>query len=199
MRAPAKLAAYAAVLAVALGGGAGAGAALGPIDVSSGDDGHPAGEAPGDDEGHGTTGTDDHGRDATAAGDARGPSHRAVVDGYEVSLDGHVAPGGSELRFTVTHEGEAVPTEPYLGAAGHLVAVRDDDTALADVHPLGDDDLRFAADFPTPGTYRLFLDFAHGGEVRTAAFTVEVPGSGAAHDPAPPASPTTTGHDDGGR
>jgi hypothetical protein len=28
--------------------------------------------------------------------------------------------------------------------------------------------------FPTAGSYRLFLDFQAGGEVRTAAFTVEV-------------------------
>ena len=32
----------------------------------------------------------------------------------------------------------------------------------------------FAADFPSAGTYRLFLDFAHDGEVRTAADTSSV-------------------------
>ena len=44
--------------------------------------------------------------------------------------------------------------------------------------------VRFAVEFPSPGDYRLFLDFAHGGEVRTAAFTVHVPAEGGA--------PTTT-------
>jgi hypothetical protein len=28
--------------------------------------------------------------------------------------------------------------------------------------------------FPTAGTYRLYLDFKHGGAVHTAAFTVVV-------------------------
>jgi len=31
----------------------------------------------------------------------------------------------------------------------------------------------FIAELPSAGTYRLFFDFAHDGEVRTAAFTVE--------------------------
>ena len=36
--------------------------------------------------------------------------------------------------------------------------------------------IRFAADFPSEGAYRLFLQFKHRGEVRTAEFTVDVPG-----------------------
>ena len=52
--------------------------------------------------------------------------------------------------------------------------------AFLHVHPLGDATqqaprIRFAAQFPTPGTYRLFLDISIDGNVRTAAFTVEVP------------------------
>ncbi len=34
---------------------------------------------------------------------------------------------------------------------------------------------------PSPGTYRLFLDFRHGDVVRTAAFTVAVGGHEGAH------------------
>jgi hypothetical protein len=30
----------------------------------------------------------------------------------------------------------------------------------------------FTAQVPSSGTYRLFLDFRHGGRVHTAAFTV---------------------------
>ncbi len=105
------------------------------------------------------------------------PSHHAQVDGYEVTLDGDAAPGESELGFTVSLAGQTVRTDPYLGAAGHLVAIREGDLAYLHVHPLdgGGDEVRFAAAFPSAGTYRLFLDFAHDGEVRTAAFTVEVP------------------------
>jgi hypothetical protein len=114
---------------------------------------------------------------STLAVDVPAPSRRASVDGYEVTLDGDARPGESELGFTVSLAGDSVRTHPYLGAAGHLVAIRDGDLAYLHVHPLdGDgDDVRFAAEFPSAGTYRLFLDFAHGGQVRTAAFTVEVP------------------------
>lgn len=113
----------------------------------------------------------------TATSDLPEPSHHATVDGYDVSLDGDATAGESELGFTVILDGEAVRTDPYLGAAGHLVAIRDGDLAYLHVHPLDSegDEVRFAAEFPSAGTYRLFLDFAHGGEVRTAAFTVEVP------------------------
>ena len=110
-------------------------------------------------------------------GDLPAPSDRDVVDSYEVSVAGDPRPGDSELAFTVRVDGEAVRTDPYLGAAGHLVAIRDGDLAYLHVHPVdGDgDEIRFAAEFPSAGTYRLFLDFSHGGEVRTAAFTVTVP------------------------
>ena len=117
----------------------------------------------------------------TLAVDVPAPSRQASVDGYEVTLDGDVRLGESELGFAVSLAGDSVRTDPYLGAAGHLVAIRDGDLAYLHVHPLeGEgDEVRFAAEFPSAGTYRLFLDFAHGGQVRTAAFTVEVP------DPAP--------------
>jgi hypothetical protein len=118
------------------------------------------------------------------------PSRRAEVDGYEVELAGDPRPGESELTFTVSRGGEPVRTDPYLGAAGHLVAIRDGDLAYLHVHPLDGegDEIRFAAEFPSPGRYRLFLDVAHGGAVHTAAFTVEVPEAGAAvddHAPSP--------------
>lgn len=50
------------------------------------------------------------------------PTTRADVEDEVVSLD--TANGGSELRFAVTHEGTPVEVEPYLGARGHLVALR---------------------------------------------------------------------------
>ena len=123
------------------------------------------------------------------------PSHHASVDGYEVSLDGDATAGESALGFTVTLDGEAVRTDPYLGAAGHLVAIRAGDLAYLHVHPLDSegDEVRFAAEFPSAGTYRLFLDFAHGGDVHTAAFTVEVPDRPT--DTEAPAS--DDGHDEG--
>ena len=104
------------------------------------------------------------------------PRPTAVSDGgYDVRLDAGAARPGEEadLRFTITKDGVPVRTEPYLGAGGHLVALRDGDLAFLHVHPT-DDSVRFAATFPTEGRYRLFLQFKHEGRVHTVAFTQEV-------------------------
>jgi hypothetical protein len=97
--------------------------------------------------------------------------------GYDVRLDRQ----GSELRFTITRDGESVRTEPYLGAGGHLVALREGDLAFLHVHPSDrgderghDDSVAFRASFPTAGRYRLFLQFKHEGRVHTVAFTQEL-------------------------
>jgi hypothetical protein len=104
------------------------------------------------------------------------PTASDTVDGYEVTLDGHVETGSaSELRITVRRDGRVVTTEPYLGAAGHLVALRDGDLAYLHVHPLDDEPagpVRFAVEVPSAGTYALFFDFRVDGQVRTARFVV---------------------------
>ena len=104
------------------------------------------------------------------------PRATAVSDGgYDVGLDAGDAHPGEEanLRFTITKDGAPVQTEPYLGAGGHLVALREGDLAFLHVHPTGDGP-SFAATFPTEGRYRLFLQFQHEGRVQTVAFTQEV-------------------------
>ena len=55
------------------------------------------------------------------------PSRTAEVDGYTVTLDGDLTPGeDSDLTLTVARDGRPVTDlEPYLGAFGHLVALRD--------------------------------------------------------------------------
>jgi len=64
--------------------------------------------------------------------------------------------------------------QDYLGAKGHLVALRAGDLAFLHVHPDADR-LRFMAEFPTAGAYRLFLQFKTGdGRLHTAAFTQDV-------------------------
>ncbi|MFE6029004.1 hypothetical protein [Streptomyces niveus] len=114
----------------------------------------------------------------------------AEVDGYRVTLDGALAPGkANELKLTVTKDGKPVTNlQPYLGAYGHLVALRAGDLAYLHVHPNGEPndgvtepgpEVSFTATAPSSGAYRLFLDFQHKGEVRTAAFTVDVPAGGA--------------------
>jgi hypothetical protein len=105
------------------------------------------------------------------------PRPTAVSDGgYEVHLDrGAVHPGReADLRFTITRDGAPVQTERYLGAGGHLVALREGDLAFLHVHPTAEDSVRFAATFPTEGRYRLFLQFKDEGRVHTVAFTQEV-------------------------
>ncbi|MGH2970501.1 MAG: hypothetical protein ACRDK0_15770 [Solirubrobacteraceae bacterium] len=110
------------------------------------------------------------------------PRATAVSDGgYDVRLDASEARPSeeAELRFSVTKDGVPVHTEPYLGAGGHLVALRDGDLAFLHVHPTedghGDDDsVGFAATFPTEGRYRLFLQFRHEGRVQTVAFSQDV-------------------------
>ena len=98
------------------------------------------------------------------------PRSTAVSDGgYDVRLDR----SGDELNFAITRDGKPVQTEPYLGAGGHLVALREGDLAFLHVHPTGDGP-NFEVEFPTPGRYRLFLQFKHEGRVQTAAFTQEV-------------------------
>jgi hypothetical protein len=114
----------------------------------------------------------------------------AVSDGgYDVRLDaGRAQPGHeAELSFTITRNGETIHTDPYLGAGGHLVALREGDLAFLHVHPTGDghddeakardDSVGFAATFPTEGRYRLFLQFKTPDpptRVETVAFTQEV-------------------------
>jgi hypothetical protein len=106
------------------------------------------------------------------------PWSAATVDGYAVEFAGTPAVGEAQLSFTVRLDGQAVRTDPYLGAAGHLVAIRVGDLAYLHVHPHEDatgPDVSFTAEFPTAGRYRLFFDFSHNGQVHTTAFTIDVP------------------------
>ncbi|TQM84344.1 hypothetical protein FHX81_6788 [Saccharothrix saharensis] len=115
---------------------------------------------------------------------AHEPSRVAEVDGYRVRLDGDLVPGeASPVRLTVTKDGAPVTDlQPYLAAYGHLVALREGDLAYLHVHPEGapgdgktpaGPEIAFVAEVPSAGGYRLFLDFRHGGVVRTAEFTVD--------------------------
>jgi hypothetical protein len=110
-------------------------------------------------------------------------SRTAEVDGYTVTVAGDLVAGQeSELTLSVSRRGKPVTDlQPYLEAYGHLVALRDRDLAYLHVHPEGSPgdgvtpsgpDVTFAAAVPSEGAYRLFLDFRHGDQVRTAEFTL---------------------------
>jgi len=111
-------------------------------------------------------------------------SSRASVDGFDVELDGALAPGSaSELTVTVRRGSAPVTTlQPYLGAYGHLVALREGDLAYLHVHPEGTaptpgatsgPDVRFSAHVSTEGRYLLYFDFQVEGTVHTAAFVLD--------------------------
>ena len=129
------------------------------------------------------------GADLDVAGDYRpvalpAAATSTAVDGFDVRMTGHPEAGvETDLTFTVSRDGEPVADlQPYLGAYGHLVTLRAGDLAYLHTHP-GEDaepgtpggpDVGFMTTFPSPGTYRLFLDFQVDGVVRTAELTVDV-------------------------
>ncbi|SER16643.1 hypothetical protein SAMN05216188_108171 [Lentzea xinjiangensis] len=130
------------------------------------------------------------GADVQAAGDYRPRTHEDsrtfTVDGYEVTLNGELTAGSaSTVTASITRNGRPVTDlQDYLGAKGHLVALRAADLAYLHVHPeeSGPEEsaqVKFAVEVPTAGRYRLFLDFQHEGVVRTAEFTLTTAGTAA--------------------
>lgn len=101
------------------------------------------------------------------------PAPVSVADGYRIQVD-----RADDVTFELTRGGRPVTVlEPYLGAAGHLVAIRAEDLAYLHVHPREEarpGSIAFEAEFAQPGRYALFLQFKHGGRVHTAPFTLEV-------------------------
>lgn len=150
MKTISKLGVFVLGVVAVFGLAAAAGAAIGPIDV-------------------GTT--------ASHRSNIPEPAVSIEVDGYTVTLSGNQGVGESTLVFDVSLGGESVETEPYLGVADHLVIIRTSDLEYIHAYPIdgmGGSSVHFVAGFPTPGTYRLFFDFAHVGKIHTAAFTVDI-------------------------
>lgn len=125
----------------------------------------------------------------------------AQVGDYTVSVGGRLVAGEhSMLNLAVSKDGRAVTDlQPYLGAYGHLVALRAGDLAYLHVHPDGSPgdgktaagpDVEFGAEVLSAGRYHLFFDFQHDGAVRTAELTLD---ASAPADGGGPAS----GHDAG--
>ncbi|WP_030241458.1 hypothetical protein [Streptomyces sp. NRRL S-350] len=140
------------------------------------------------------------GADLHAAGDLRPAplpetGRTVTVDGYTVTLGGDLAAGrSSRLTLTVSKDGRPVTDlQPYLGAYGHLVALRAGDLAYLHVHPdttTPGPEIGFTTTAPSPGGYRLFLDFQHQDTVHTAAFTVTADSTAAAPTGVPTAAPS---------
>lgn len=97
----------------------------------------------------------------------------ATVNGYGVRLR-----RGAGLAFDISRDGRRVSAlQPYLGASGHLVAIREDDLSYLHVHPREGsppNTVAFEAELAESGRYALFFQFKHGGSVHTVPFTVVV-------------------------
>lgn len=126
----------------------------------------------------------------------------STVGEYTVTLSGTPKAGeASTLTLTVHRNGDPVDDlQPYLGAYGHLVALRAADLAYLHVHPMGGPGdastapgpaIKFHTTFPSAGQYRLFLDFQHRDVVHTAEFTVSI-------DPSAQPDVTADGHGEAG-
>lgn len=125
---------------------------------------------------------------------APGPSSAATVDGFEVTVTGELEVGSlSQLTLSVSKQGEAVTTlEPYLGALGHLVALRAGDLGYLHMHPEGHapgtgdtfgPEVTFVAEPPTAGLYLLYFDFQVNGTVHTAALALPAKRTESSGDP----------------
>lgn len=108
------------------------------------------------------------------------PAREASVADLTVTYEGTPQVGATApLLFRVFAGGEPVRTlQPYLGAYGHLVALREGDLGYLHVHPepeLVGGAVKFWLAVPSPGRYRLYFDFQLDGRVHTAEFTLLVP------------------------
>jgi hypothetical protein len=108
-----------------------------------------------------------------------GPAPAAAVGPHHPELARAAVRSGetAEIAYSLSRAGRPVDVEPYLGADGHLVALREGDLAFAHVHPersTAEGRIRFGAALPSAGRYRLFLQFKDAGRVRTVAHTLVV-------------------------
>ena len=79
---------------------------------------------------------------------------------------------GDRLTFDVRGDTGPVRTQPYLGAGGHLVVLREGDLAYIHAHA-EEDELAFDVPFPSEGRYRLYLQFKLDGNVVTEKIEVD--------------------------
>ncbi|GAB2954504.1 hypothetical protein GCM10027048_19920 [Hymenobacter coalescens] len=103
-------------------------------------------------------------------------------DGYQATLsfDKDLKVGQLlGMKINITKGGQPVTDlENYLGALGHVVVISEDTEQYLHVHPNDQADkgpaIGFGTSFEKPGLYRVFLQFNHGGQIRTGDFTINV-------------------------
>jgi len=113
------------------------------------------------------------------------PSGQAAADGYVVSVAPQTQPDGT-TRLALRFDRNGAPVtdlEPYLETYAHLTGFHEDDLEAVHFHPsaqpvpgrTGGPALDAAAEFPSPGNYRLFIQFQTAGTVHTAPLTLTAP------------------------
>jgi hypothetical protein len=107
------------------------------------------------------------------------PARTAHTQGFSVGYEG--TPNTRSIQpilMSVTGpDGRPAALQPYLGAFGHLVMIRQGDLGYVHIHPeaqLIDGKVKFWLTAPSQGTYRMFFDFQVAGQVHDAAWTVSV-------------------------
>ena len=107
-----------------------------------------------------------------------------TFDGLHVTLNTHGTPtSGAEsmLMFSLSQNGKPVTNlQPYLGALGHAVVLREGNLDFIHAHPSEDvnatqtGNVDFMVDFPEAGKYKVFTQFQKDGKVITTNFVVTV-------------------------
>lgn len=106
------------------------------------------------------------------------------MGGKEVTLSFDELKAGEEviLNFTIKDDKtkELINNlEQYLGAVGHVVILTEDAEQYLHVHPMEEKatgpDAKFATTFPQSGSYKIWGQFQHEGQVFTIPFVVKIP------------------------
>jgi hypothetical protein len=125
------------------------------------------------------------GSDLTVAGDYAPtplppPARVAMTGGFVATYEGTPDTRSTQPLLIAVTGADRKPAalQPYLGAFGHLVVMRQGDLAYVHVHPetrLVDGKVKFWVALPSSGTYRMFFDFQVSGQVHTTAWTATIP------------------------
>ncbi len=113
------------------------------------------------------------------------PVREAQVEGFSFTLQAPqplAALVNQRLVVRVTRDGAPVDDlQPFLGAPGHLVVIRQDRKHFVHTHPVEPaggpacgPEIVFPALFPAPGRYKAWAQVQHDGRVLTAPFVFDV-------------------------
>jgi hypothetical protein len=106
-----------------------------------------------------------------------------VVNGIKIALTMPEPTAGEEVKLSFAFEnaetGDPITNlQPYLGAVGHVVILDDKAEKYIHNHPLEEAATGPVADFetmfPEPGTYKIWGQFQHEGELFVVPFVAEV-------------------------